>query len=434
MVRLDPIARPPAVPGSAIRGASRTLRLAALLLGLSTSAGLAANGLLGGSALDAAASSHDAAIADDPEVAGLINAQMQEAARFGTQLADNVRRRLDGLRDTDCHASDLALRLNLTEMDAAGSANPFIPDTRLDRTLDLKDRTPDARKAATCGDEALAAWTGGFFNYGSFETTGADILDFATLGVSSGIDLQLTPALILGMALGYADDDTRVGADGTRSRGSAASVTAYAGYHPFENAVLDGTLEYDRLDFGSLRASEVSPLRELGPEHATGQRSGHQLSGTLTAGYRARFGPVSLSPSVNLAATATRLDEFAETGAVQALGFGRQSARTLISSVALRAAREIRIRRATLTWTQALEWSHDFGSGSIASFDRRTRGSARRFFVATDRRNVNLFPVTSGVAMRVGKDASLSLDHRVVLGGPARATDHTLRLSFHERF
>lgn len=442
MVRLDQACPFSVYPRTTIRATSRTFRLAFVLVALSASTAFAATELLGGRTDGeggdplqmSAVASTETAIGDDPNVRGLVDAQMQEASRFGSRLTDNVRQRLEGLRDADCHAPDIGLRLNLTEVAASGSPNPLIPDSRLDRTVDLRDATPDARKAATCADDSLAAWTGGFFNYGSIETTGADILDFATLGVSGGIDMRLTPLLLLGLAFGYANDDTLVGAGGTRSKGAASSVTAYASYHPVESAFLDGTVEYDRLDFSSIRASEVSPLRELGPEHATGQRGGHQVSGTVTAGYKTRIGPVSLSPSARLSATATRLDAFAETGFGTALGFGRQSARTLISSLALRGSRDLRFRGRKITWSETVEWSHDFSSGSTASFDRRGRAANRRFSFAMDRRNVNLFPVTSGLAMRFGKDTSLSLDHRVVLGGAAKASDHTLRLSFKERF
>ncbi|KQT53686.1 hypothetical protein ASG43_17780 [Aureimonas sp. Leaf454] len=440
------------------------LRLSAVVFGLSTSAALATGfslpvKSLNDGVLEAPGDDRTGRVAtDDPaaisaqeqqspveedlpidgDVVGLVNAQSQEAARFAMQMTDHVRQRLEGLRDANCHAIDLGLRLNVTDVTDGGSQNPLIIDNRRDQSFELGSGSLARQASVACGDDPVAAWTGGFLSVGSFETTGADILDFTTVGLASGLDLRVSPTFLVGMALGYASDDSTVGTDGSGSRGVAGSVSAYASYSPSEDAFIDATLSFDRLDFSQRRARPGGSLRELGPEHATGRRAGHQLTAAVTAGLTARWGKTTLTPFSSISATGTRLDPFEErsegTEAAPALSFGRQASTRLASSVGLRATRQATIGKAKLTFSQTMEWSRDFGSGSSTSFDRKHRLGPRRYWVATDRRDVSLYPVTSGVKMSVGKATSLSLDHRTTMGGALKAKDHSLRLSFTERF
>ena len=195
------------------------LRLSAVVFGLSTSAALATGfslpvKSLNGGVLEAPGDDRTGRVAtDDPaaisaqeqqslveedlpidgDVVGLVNAQSQEAARFAMQMTDHVRQRLEGLRDANCHAIDLGLRLNVTDVTDGGSQNPLIIDNRRDQSFELGSGSLARQASVACGDDPVAAWTGGFLSVGSFETTGADILDFTTVGLASGLDLRVSP-------------------------------------------------------------------------------------------------------------------------------------------------------------------------------------------------------------------------------------------------
>ncbi|WP_354687682.1 putative Ig domain-containing protein [Cupriavidus necator] len=343
----------------------------------------------------------------DPDVVGLINAQIQAARRFATAQIANYNQRLEALHgkgrapsgnqitvvmpraETDpqrCQAvegfaaRDACLRgtapprksaaAGKRGRDGGSGVDPRDPrDAAVVSEAGEGDgNAPDLPNAAdTTGhdhadDARLAFWTAGTVDFG-FANTGAQRsgFRFTTGGVTAGVDYRFSDQLTLGLGFGYGRDSTDVGSAGTRSTADSFSVALYGSYRPRPSLFIDGVAGYGTLDFDS--------RRWVGDENAFayGKRDGHQIFASLSAGYEYRSQAWLISPYGRLSVSESTLDKFTETGAgFSALTYFGQTVTTVSGTLGLRTEYARSTRWGLFLPFARVEYQHDFGGQNAA--------------------------------------------------------------------
>lgn len=296
---------------------------------------------------------------EDPEVTGLINAQVESANRFATTQTRNFNNRLEQLHDEgDRRRNSMAVSLGYAESQPENAADPAFRELLKNRDQGSANGSGDL-SAPDLYPSRLAVWTGGYVNFADRDSTG---LDYTTVGVSAGMDYRFSPDLVAGLGFGYGRDGTDVGSNGTESHGKAYSAALYASYSPFESVFLDGLIGGSWLDFESRRY-----VTESG-DFATGDRNGRQLFGSITASYDRRTESWLVSPYGRLDFSKSWLDGFTEKGGDSyALKYGDQTADTLSGIIGLRLEYTMLTDWGVLKPGARVEYVHDFAGSSTVN-------------------------------------------------------------------
>ena len=100
------------------------------------------------------------------------------------------------------------------------------------------------------GDKQIDIWTTGVIDYGSLNQN-----DFRTSGVTVGIDYQLNPYVIMGTAIGYGLDKTKIDSLGSNVKSHQTTATAYAVYQTDNNWFVDALIGFGDLKLKNNRFS-----------------------------------------------------------------------------------------------------------------------------------------------------------------------------------
>jgi uncharacterized repeat protein (TIGR01451 family) len=314
----------------------------------------------------------------DPDVVGLVTAQIATAQRFANTQISNFNERLEALHDENT-GDQFGLRFGSPEQDQC-----YIPGTTLLRDpFDPKCQRPNQYVAEASATDAFASmrtrkapanrppppaprtrdfafWSTGYVSFGSADPTlQRSSIDFNTSGVSAGVDYRLSGNLIAGIGVGYGRDSTKIGDRGTHSDAEAYNVAAYGSYRPFRNLFIDGLAGYGAMRFNSQRfVVDDAAL-------VYGARTGNQFFGSLTAAYQFRFDGLMLSPYARIKAAWLTLDAFTETGGLGgALTYSAQTANFYTSVLGLRGKYTFRTDWGSITPRFRVEYNHDFAGAS----------------------------------------------------------------------
>src|SRR5690606_22696156 len=154
--------------------------------------------------------------------------------------------------------------------------------------------------------------------------------DFETEGVSAGIDTRLLPQLVLGAGLGYGQDATTVGENGSHLRGRARTIALYGSFQPGEAMFVDGLVGYQRLSFGLQRHLGTTGC------FARGTRDGDQLFASLSLGVDLARDAWTFTPYARLDAMRGALEGYTEQGdPAWTLAYGEQDVDTTTGNLGL---------------------------------------------------------------------------------------------------
>jgi len=346
----------------------------------------------------------------DPDVSGLINAQIQAARRFATAQLSNYNQRLEQLHGkgrapsgnqitvqmprTEGDTRRCESEQNLTARDAC--LRGVLPASRLADTgrrggMDRGAGSREAAVAAEAGagdgtgdgtgegtapdlpnagaastpdndDIRLAFWTAGTVDFGFANTTAQRSgFRFTTGGVTAGADYRFSDEFTLGLGFGYGRDSTDVGASGTHSKADAFSVALYGSYRPKPSLFIDGVAGYGSLNFDS--------RRWVGDESAFahGSRDGHQVFASVSTGYEYRDSAWLVSPYGRLSVSESTLDRYSETGAgFSSLTYFGQTVTAVSGTLGLRTEYAQPTRWGLFLPFARVEFQHDFNGQSGA--------------------------------------------------------------------
>ncbi len=382
----------------------------------------------------------------DPEVIGLLTAQVDAAKRFAQVQTRNFNDRLEQLHNEgDRRSNSMNLRLGYNAKEKPGDREIRELVERAHETPGLLGYAPqnasgsgsgalasdeEAPSTSSIGNDGMdlgpyAIWTGGYINFGESNSGRLD-LDHTMVGVSAGVDHRFSQKFIAGFGVGFGRDRTDVGANGTQSTGHAYSAAVYGSYKPFDNFFLDGLVGGSWLDFDSRRYVTATG------DFATGKRSGHQVFGSLTAAYEFRDETWLVSPYGRIELSRTWLEGFAEDGGGGfGLRYGDQSIDTVSGVIGLRAEYAFKTNWGSLTPGARVEYTHDFaGSSRINLGYIDLDHLPYRLDIEASNRSY----MTLGLSLeaQLPQDWTLGFDYRTAFGSNQR--DDTFGLEIAKRF
>ena len=387
----------------------------------------------------------------DPEVRGVATSQVTAARRFADAQIGNFQRRLQDLRDGS-NGSSNGLSLNLNLGSASQDRDPRMalrrelgqqtsrldPDALNDDRdremlgLDLwaNRRQPAAPVSSGAGDRLNAVpattgqrpghsvgfWTAGSVDWGREDSEGQRDNRFTTQGVSAGLDVRINDRLILGGGLGYGEDRTRIGDNGTLSEGSAFTGALYASWRPVEAFYIDGVLGYADLDFTSRRWVEGLGGDPSG--YAYGDRSGDVLFASAAFGRVIRREGLISDLYARLDAREMTLDGFTETGGgLSALAWDALDQSSLSANLGATLSWSLDTRRhGQLRPSARLEWSHeleDIGDQGVRYADW---AGSPRYLIPLDDWSRNAINLDLGLEWSLSERLMFSLGYRAMHG------------------
>lgn len=295
--------------------------------------------------------------ANDPEVRGLVQAQVTSARRFVDIQVGNFHRRLEGLRrggggggfsnslriSASDHCIDTVTAWTNPICTSTGGQNagqfggPGGQSGALGGTMAgamasgaMLGGGPIGSPAPTDGNKAaagpggsgdmtnpLAIWAGGTIRWGDRdETTGRPSQRFESEGVTFGADYRFDPSFAVGVGVGLGRDTNDIGQNGSQSRGEAKTLAVY-GSHLFGGGVyFDWMAGYQWLDFDLTR--HVTATGAM----VNSSRSGRQWFGSVSAGADIETGNWRLNPYVRIDGQRGTLNGYTEnSGSVFDLTF-----------------------------------------------------------------------------------------------------------------
>ncbi|WP_174990110.1 IPT/TIG domain-containing protein [Pandoraea aquatica] len=388
----------------------------------------------------------------DPDVTGLIGAQVEAARRFATTQIGNYNQRLEMLHGKGRAPSSNGLNVvlpssdrgasrdlsrcqdiaGITDRDAClrGDVSPTaLSQMNKAKSLDVRDKSdknagvggasgvatgdgPNLPGEGENGDQRFAYWTAGTVDFG-FANTAAQRsgFKFTTGGVTMGADYRFSDQFSLGAGVGYGHDSTDIGSSGTRSTGDSYSGALYASYRPIPVLFVDAVAGFGTLSFDSRRW--VIDANDF----ARGKRNGQQFFGSLSAGYEYRTDDWLFSPYGRLTASRSTLDQYSETGAgLNALTYFKQNVNTLSGTLGVRAGFAKATRIGTFSPYIRVELQHDFNGQSLAGLayaDIASSGPV--YFVPGSQYGSDRVQVGAGTKLRTGT-LIFGLDYSVTTG------------------
>ncbi len=367
----------------------------------------------------------------DPDVVGLINAQMATAQRFATTQISNFNDRLEALHDDNTRdqmiqvggpgdepcdptrlPGDPLSRCCLTPPCPPSAARPFadassdgLAYARGDRAQQPLFKAPPKPVAQP---RDWAVWSTGYVGLGSTGATGQrSSVDFTTSGVSAGIDYRFSRYFIGGLGVGYGRDSTGIGTNGTHSNGEAYNAALYGSLRPFRGFFIDGVAGYGTLKFGSQRFVVDEA------DFVLGSRTGREVFASLSTGYEFRHDKLLISPYARINGAWITLDQFSETGGLGgALTYSAQSANLLTSVLGLRGKYTWVTTWGAIAPRFRVEYNHDFNGTSDITLNYADTPFGQTFALTTTPAQRDRITLGLGTDFLFGDTLRLAADYR----------------------
>lgn len=282
--------------------------------------------------------------ANDPEVRGLVQAQVNSARRFVDTQVGNFNRRLEGLRrggggggfsnSLRLSAADRCLDTvtawtNPVCANAGGAAGGLngrpggfgggIPGDPGAASMLGGGPIGSGAPSGSAGTAAagtgsgdtrtpLTIWAGGTIRWGDRdEKTGRPSERFESEGVTFGADYRFSPSFAAGVGVGLGRETTDIGRNGSQSEGEAKTLAIYGSHLLGGGLYVDWLAGYQWLDFDLRRY--VTSSRAL----VDSSRSGRQWFGSISAGADIESGDWRFTPYARIDAQRGKLNGYTES-------------------------------------------------------------------------------------------------------------------------
>jgi uncharacterized protein YhjY with autotransporter beta-barrel domain len=296
----------------------------------------------------------------DPEVVGLVNAQIAVARRFASTQIENVSRHLESLhnRFESCSVNfgvslppPTVSKSTLYGASPEAAARSYEPPPN-SPAAQIARRMPGSPECAGGWASSFAAWVSGAVQFGSGTPDGLTSQNrFSTSGLTAGIDWRATESLIVGAALGYGTDRTNIGSNTTRSDATSISATIYASYKPFDPLFVDAVIGYGQLNYDNRRWVANDPTT------VAGTRKGGYWFGAVTTSYELKYGALRVAPYMRADFMSAQLNSYSEQGSgAELLTYGAMGFHTLAGTAGLRGSYDILVSWGVFTPTARVEY------------------------------------------------------------------------------
>jgi uncharacterized protein YhjY with autotransporter beta-barrel domain len=288
--------------------------------------------------------------ANDPEVRGLVQAQVNSARRFVDTQVGNFNRRLEGLRRGGGGGGfSNSLRISASDHcidtvtawtnpicanaggHVAGGANrqsggfgtnphggPLSGGAMGGGLLgggaigsaganDGADTAANADGSGGTAASPVTIWAGGTIRWGDRdEKTGRPSERFESEGVTFGADYRFSPSFAAGVGVGLGRETTDVGRNGSQSEGEAKTLAIYGSHLLGGGLYINWLAGYQWLDFDLRRYVTLSGAL------VNSSRSGRQWFGSLSAGADIESGDWRFTPYARIDAQRGKLNRYTE--------------------------------------------------------------------------------------------------------------------------
>ena len=254
-----------------------------------------------------------------------------------------------------------------------------------------------------------SVWVGGSVGFGTRDAAyGSSKLRFTSDGISAGVDKIFGETLVLGLALGYANDQTDVGQVESHSETDFWSLSVYSSYQPLPQIFIDGMLGYGHLDYDVRRA--VSFNRD-----AYSDRDGDQLFGSVAVSYEYHRDRLLLSPYGRVDFAFTWLDSSTETGAGQSsLHYFSQDFDSAQLALGFRAESAHEMSYGWVIPRLRLEYLRQFESDRRQSIAYADQLAGQRFWLLSPDSNENSLLIGIGTDFDLNNGVRLGFDYQTV--------------------
>lgn len=311
----------------------------------------------------------------DPEVRGLVSAQVDTARRFTRAQTSNFHRRLEQVRrggsggvsngvslnfGADALTSDPREALRQQLGHRSNGPSPFADELAFAAAPSSPaPASTDAGAPVAAGAQGkpgvVGVWTAGSIDWGRRDAEGQRDYRFTTSGLSAGLDMAVADGVVLGGGIGYGNDRTKVGDNATQSEAESYLGAVYGSWRVAEGLLLDGVLGYGSLDYESRRWSSDEA------DFLFGERSGSILFGSVSFALERTHRNLSWSPYAQLSFGSIDLDGFTETGSeVFALRYEALETDMLASTLGASFDWTLERRDGVLAPSLRIEWRHEF--------------------------------------------------------------------------
>lgn len=290
--------------------------------------------------------------------------------------------------------------------------------------LNVQDRLETLHEP---GPRPWGFWIGGSVRHGDRDAdAGSASLDFETSGISAGADYRFGDRFAIGGGVGYGRDRTLVGGNGGRADARARSGMGYASFRPSLPWFLDMVGGYQRITFRLRRfVSDTGAVLEA-------PRDGTQAFSSWSSGYEHKGDAWTFSSYARMDLAQARLDAYSEAGdPLHALSFGEQAIQTRTSTVGVRARFKRAIRWGTLEPRVRIEFQRDFHDASGAAIAYSDLQSGPVYVLPGDALDRNRMTIEVGTVFKSSRGYVMRLEYRGVRGG-AFDNDNALVFSFQD--
>ena len=359
----------------------------------------------------------------DPDVIGLVTAEVGAMQRFGQAQIDNVGQRLDAL-----HGDDIAPVTNGLSV-ANGSQLPFDAQAYIDNlgakpvaaAQGINRQFPAGQGRPQIVPPQFYVWTGGSISFGNQSVTGNRDNHFTTTGVSVGIDTRFADGLKGGIALGFGSDRSRIGVSGTRADSNFYSATAYASWRVVPQTFLDATFGVGR---GSFDTQRFVPAEQI---FVFGKRDGTNVFGSLALTYENKWGDLKFAPYARVDAMRINLSSSTETGSdIWALTYRALSQTSVSGALGIKTQYPIEMSWGTLTPTTRLEYRHSFDSDFKQVLNYADQPAGPFYTLSGQARARDTFAATIGLQAQTLNNVKGSVEYQVS-ASPQKVETQTLR-------
>ncbi len=278
---------------------------------------------------------------------------------------------------------------------------------------------------AIFSDERVGVFVNGSYSSGDKDgTANEDGLGFDAWGFTAGVDYRFTDAFVLGLALGFGENVTKIDRNGGRLDTKTFSVSAYGTYFIDDGLYLDGILTYSDNDYDQRRNLNYVLDNTLVRQTASADYDGSQWSMAIGGGYQFSNGPWSYGPTLRLEYVSASVDGYAEQMSNPNLPGGGWAARlnkldqeSFTSSIGFDVSRAVSMEWGVLSPQLNLSWIHEFKDDALNINGVFVEDPNRnRFSVTSDRPDSDYFNARIAVAAQMAGGTSAFLYYNKVFG------------------
>lgn len=306
---------------------------------------------------------------DSSTIIGQISGQFFTTQRFTSQQINNINEHFLSLHQrfkveniqVGVNAGDPisnTLSSLLYNVIAQNTSSPSPASFDASDSLLLADNSeilPPTHSTGTLFSNPLMnVWIAGNLDYGSIQRQNKNN-KFSSQGITVGLDYLATNTFILGGAIGYGFDKTKIDIFGSQTKSHQVTLSLYSSYQPTSNWYIDGLIGYGDVSFDNDRWSNTDS------QMLSGSRDGNVVFASVGINSLIYTNDITFQPYFRVNASSTSLDSYSDTGAsIYGLNYDKSKENSETLSTGLNVFYDIQIKSATLTPSLNVSYSRNF--------------------------------------------------------------------------